>query len=109
MKMKRLVMMLMVLVAVGGEKVDLENVNMFTLPGGAFYYDLSYYSLNRESTIEVINTYFNIYNFDISSSFDVNKVFVNEDSSNSVNTYELPKEELKTDIYNGEDINDNGV
>ena len=93
----------------GGEKVDLENVNMFTLPGGAFYYDLSYYSVNREATIEVINTYFNIYNFDISSSFDPKKVFVNEDSTNSVNTYELPKEELQTDIYNGEDIDNNGV
>ena len=84
----------------GGKKVDLENINMFTLPGGAFYYDLSYYSLNRETTINVINDYFNIYDFDISGSFDTNKIFVNEDSSKSVYMYELPADELETDIFN---------
>ncbi len=84
----------------GGEMVDLENINMFTLPGGAFYYDLSYYSLNRETTIDVINKYFNIYDFDISASFDTDRIFVNEDSTNSVNMYELPMSELDTDIFN---------
>ncbi len=93
----------------GGERVDMENINMFTLPGGAFYYDLSYYSLNRESTIEIINTYFNIYDFDIASSFDSNKVFLNEDSANSVNMYELPKEELETEIYNADEIDEGTI
>ncbi|MBR6651215.1 MAG: LCP family protein [Clostridia bacterium] len=84
----------------GGESVDMENINMLTLPGGAFYYDLSYYSLNRESTIDVINKYFNIYNFDISSSFDPNKVFLNENSDKSKHMYNLPMAELETEIFN---------
>ncbi len=84
-----------------GEKaVDMENINMFTLPGGAFYYDLSYYSLNRETTVDMINKYFNIYNFDISGSFDPNKVFLNEDSDKSKYMYELPMEDLETEIFN---------
>lgn len=84
----------------GTKSVDMENINMLTLPGGAFYYDLSYYSLNRESTIDVINKYFNIYNFDISGSFDPNKVFLNEKSDKSNYMYNLPMAELETEIFN---------
>lgn len=84
----------------GGKSVDMENINMLTLPGGSFYYDLSYYSLNKETTIDVINKYFNIYNFDISGSFDPNKIFLNEDSEKSNYMYNLPMAELKTNIFN---------
>ena len=84
----------------GGKAVDMENINMLTLPGGAFYYDLSYYSLNKETTVDVINKYFNIYNFDISGSFDPDKVFLNENSDKSQHMYNLPMAELETDIFN---------
>ncbi len=93
----------------GSEKVDLENVNMFTLPGAGFYYDLSYYSLNKESVIEIINDRFNIYNYDITPSFDKNSAFVNEDSSDSVRVYNLPKDQLETEIYNGEQMDQSGL
>ncbi len=90
----------------GGAAVDMNNINMITMPGGAFFDDLSYYSLNRESTVDIINKFFNIYNFDISSSFDPNKVFLKENSEKSKYMYDLPMDKLDTDIFNaGEDGN----
>lgn len=88
----------------GGERVDLENVNMFTLPGTGFYYELSYYSLNKESTTDAVNKYFNIYDVDISSAFDKNSIFLNEDSADGKNIYTLPKSEFELNIYNGEEV-----
>lgn len=89
----------------GGAAVDMNNINMLTMPGGGFYYELSYYSLNRESTVDIINKYFNIYNFDIGSSFDPNKLFLNENSDKAVSMYNLPKDKLETDIYNAGEEN----
>ncbi len=93
----------------GKEKVDLSNVQMYTLPGNAFYYELSYYSLNKEVTADIINKYYNIYSVDITANFDRNSVFVNESSSDSKRIYNLPKEELDAEIYNAEDIDKDGV
>ena len=93
----------------GGEKVDLENVRMLTMPGGAFSYGLSYYSINKEAAAEVINTYFNVYNFDITSSFDKDGIFYTDDSESSVRIYNLPKDELETEILTGEEIDENGA
>ena len=93
----------------GGGRVDLSNVNMLTLPGASFYYDLSYYSVNKEATINVINNYFNIYTYDVTPSFDKYKVFINEDSERSVYVYDLPEAELKTEIFNGEQLDQDGL
>lgn len=88
----------------GGERVDLENVNMFTLPGTGFYYELSYFSLNKESTVDAVNKYFNIYDVDISAAFDKNSVFLFDESADGSRIYSLPKSEFELNIFNGEEV-----
>ena len=90
--------------------VDLDNVNMLTMPGISHTYDgLSYYIINREATARIIGEYYNIYNINIDSSFDKNKVFVNESVSEIYSIYNLPESEIKTDIYTGDDLDENGL
>lgn len=77
--------------------VKLEYVTMMTLPGSSFPGDdgLSYYTLNRELTLEYINDYFNIYKTPITDDvFDPNNVFWN-----SSYMYSAPAEEVKSDLY----------
>lgn len=89
-----------------GKSVDLSNIHMMTMPGTAKYYNgASYYVMNKAAVAEIINGDFNIYDFDILSSFDANQVFVAENSAEIRNLYLADKETVTTDVYDAESLN----
>ena len=93
----------------GKEKVNLKNVVMVTMPGRAFSYYGSYYSMNKESVVNIIDEYFNIYNFSVKGYFDKNTVFLPDDSDDASAIYNKPAEEFKTNIYNADEIDQDGI
>ena len=63
--------------------VDLSKISMMTVPGGTVKSNGSwYYVVNRDATLNLINTHFNIYDNDITDSiFDKSRVFTDEASA----------------------------
>ena len=92
-------------------KVDLENMNMTTIPGNAVYSSTgnSFYVINRAATLDVINTYYNIYETEITDSiFDRNSQFCLNDSKLTPYYYADP-ETVMDEMYNGQEVNDNSI
>ena len=94
--------------------VDMNNVSMMTLYGTATQTETGawYYIMNREATLDMINTYFNVYNSPITDEmFDRTQAFTDEDSDIFNRIYlaspDDPAVEVKPDIKTGEEI-DNG-
>ncbi len=85
--------------------VKLEYIKFMTLPGGSFTGaddGLSYYSLNREATIEYINNHFNVYTTPITDeTFDPDNVFFNTSY-----VYSLPKDQIDSTQYDAESLTD---
>ena len=83
--------------------VRLEYVKFMTLPGGSFAGaddGLSYYSLNREATIEFINNHFNIYTTPVTDEmFDPDNIFWN-----SSYIYSLPADQIESTLYDAESL-----
>lgn len=92
-----------------GERVDLGNIRMMTMPGSPKYHNgASYYVMNKAAVADIINTNFNIYGFDILTSFDPSQVFVAEDSAEIRNLYLADKDTVTTDIYDADSLNNQG-
>ncbi|MBR5445486.1 MAG: LCP family protein [Clostridia bacterium] len=92
-------------------KVDLENMNMTTIPGNAVYSSTgnSFYVINRAATLDVINTYYNIYETEITDSiFDRNTQFCLNDSKLTPYYY-ADAETVMDEMYNGQEVNDNSI
>ncbi len=92
-------------------KVDLENMNMTTVPGNAVYdsQNHSFYVINRAATLDIINRYYNIYQTEITDSiFDRNSLFCLNDSKLTAYYY-ADAETIMDEMYNGQDINDNSI
>lgn len=94
--------------------VDMNNVSMMTLYGTATQTETGawYYIMNRASTLDMINTYFNVYNSPITDEiFDRTQAFTDEGSAIFTSIYNAspddPAVEVKPDIMTGEEI-DNG-
>lgn len=82
--------------------VNLQYVTFMTLPGNAFWGDdqLSYYSLNKEATLEYINKYFNIYSEQVTlDQFDANGAFFNYSY-----VYSAPASDSAQFIYDAEQM-----
>ena len=87
--------------------VDLESINMTTIPGNMAG---NFYVVNREATLNVINQYFNIYYAEITDSiFDRNKLFCNIASTEACNVYFGDPEDILDGVYNAEDINKDSI
>ncbi|MBQ8642609.1 MAG: LCP family protein [Clostridia bacterium] len=92
-------------------KVDLENMNMTTIPGNAVYASngQSYYVINRAATLDIVNRYYNIYKTEITDSiFDRNTLFCLNDGKLTPYYY-ADTDTVMDEMYNGRDINDNSI
>lgn len=88
------------------KSVDMSNIQMMTMPGiPKSYNGASYYIMNKAAVAELINSNFNIYDFDIISSFDSKKVFVAENISAIRDLYLADKETVTTKIYDADSLN----
>lgn len=92
-------------------QVDLENVNMLTIPGNAAYDSRghSYYVINRVATLATINQYYNIYDTEITDGiFDRSTIFCLDDYL--LEPYYYADAETTLDgTYNAQDVNDNSI
>ena len=94
--------------------VDMDNISMMTLHGSALQTETGawYYAMNRAATLDMINTYFNVYDTPIDDDiFDSTMAFTDEDSAVFNRVYLAAPDdvavEVKPDIQTGEEI-DNG-
>lgn len=89
--------------------VDLGNMNMMTLPGKAVYANgVSYYVIYRDSTLDIINNYFNVYNSDIPDEmFDRNLFFTDGRSTAIDSIYRSDESEYV--VNNAESVDENGI
>lgn len=87
--------------------VNLEQINMMTLPGDVAG---AYYVINRSATLDIINQYFNIYNKDITDSiFDRNYTFCFTDLQYICDVYFSGSSTGYGEVYNGENINGESI
>ncbi len=85
-------------------KVDLNNIHMTTLPGNTAW---GYYVMNRKGTLDIVNTYFNIYNKEITDSiFDRYHTFCDPDDDEIMRVYDGDPSITITEVYDGEQIDD---
>ncbi len=91
--------------------VDMENISMMTLHGAALQTESGawYYCMNRAATLDMINTYFNVYSDPITDAmFDKTQAFTDEDSATFCRVYLAdPNDasvEVKPEIKTGDEI-----
>lgn len=96
--------------------VDMENISMMTLYGSALQTESGawYYCMNRAATLDMINTYFNVYSDPITDTmFDKTQAFTDEDSERFCRIYLADPDdtsvEVKPDIKTGEDIDSGDI
>ncbi|MDD6095583.1 MAG: LCP family protein [Clostridia bacterium] len=96
---------------IGTEKaVSMEDIKMFTMPGdSAMWNTASMYCMNREYVADLINEYFNIYDFDIHDSFDKDRVFTPDDGSILDEFYYADKENILFTEYNAGGLKEDGL
>lgn len=94
--------------------MDLENMTFMSAPGyspnppeGYVWY----YVINRRGTLDIINKYFNIYDFDITDSiFDKNRIFSGQYATYLTPWYNAdPSVVIGGNEHNAEDINQGGI
>ncbi|MBE6632361.1 MAG: LytR family transcriptional regulator [Ruminococcaceae bacterium] len=90
-------------------KVDLEEINMMTLPGeGAYYYGdsgTSYYVLYKEAVHKIVSDYFFVFNEEFKiKNFDIYSVFTNVYNEYINNVYSKPLEETSTEVSNADEL-----
>jgi LCP family protein required for cell wall assembly len=89
--------------------IDLSGVNMMTVPGNMDYTGV-YYVVNRDATLSAVNTYFNIYDKDITDSiFDRPKTFYDQFDAGIYETYYAPANTVIDQVYNAEDIDEDSI
>lgn len=93
--------------------VDMGNISMMTLHGAALQTETGawYYCMNREATLDMINTYFNVYDTPITEAmFDKTQAFTDEDNPAFNRIYEAAPDdvavEVKPDVKTGDEISD---
>lgn len=87
--------------------VDLESINMTTMPGNVAG---AYYVMNRASTLEIINQYFNIYNKNITDSiFDRNYLFCFTGQKYLADVYFDNTENVFDEVHNASDIDEDSI
>lgn len=91
--------------------VELSDITMMTIPGQAKSCDgASYYVMNRECVIDVMQKYYNIYKDAIDDSvFDKDRVFCNDDDEAMRGVYYAPADEISYTEHNAQDISDNDI
>ncbi len=91
--------------------IDLDNITMMTLPGLAkTCNDASYYVMNIECVIDVMQKYYNIYKTPIDDSvFDADRVFCNDSDTIMSGVYYAPADECIYVEHNAQDISDNDI
>ncbi|MBQ7599057.1 MAG: LCP family protein [Clostridia bacterium] len=89
--------------------IDLSGVNMMTVPGNMDPTGV-WYVVNRDATLAAVNTYFNIYDKDITDSiFDRPKTFYDQYSPGIYETYFSPANTVIDQVYNGADIDEDSI
>lgn len=94
-------------------KTDMSKIRMITLPGNdARAYVTSgqwYYVLYREDTLEIINTFFNVYTTDITNEmFDPEHKFAGEEFEHVASIYVTPYTGyIKNHVFTAEEIDKN--
>ncbi len=87
--------------------IDLENINMMTLPGNVTG---AYFVVNRAATLEAINQYFNIYEKEISDSiFDRNFTFNLYSDEWISASYYADSDVIYDGIYNAQSIDEESI
>lgn len=87
--------------------VDLESINMTTMPGNVAG---AYYVMNRAAALEIINKYFNIYNKDITDSiFDRNYLFCFTSQQYLADVYFDKTENVFDEVHNACDIDKDSI
>ena len=93
-----------------GDAVKAENISLMTMPGIAQMYDgASYYILNKEYATELVNKYYNIYDFDITTSFDKKERFTTSYNSLLKDCYFTPKDNVTLTVYTAGSLEENGL
>ncbi len=92
-------------------EVDLEKINMMSMVGrGASGSGLSYWIMVRKNMCEMINTYFNIYDFDITDAiFDPDRIFTNTTNYSHFNSIYTNQSIATTDPHNADEINKDSI
>ncbi len=92
------------------DSVDMKNIKMFTMPGSdAMWEGASMYCMNKEYTAEIMNEYFNIYDFDITGSFDRDGVFVTPYETVLTPIYYSDKEYAYFSEYDANTLREDGL
>ncbi len=87
--------------------VDLESINMTTMPGNTAG---AYYVMNRAAALEVINKYFNIYTKEITDSiFDRNYLFCYTEQKYLADVYFSDAANVFDDVHNAGDIDEDSI
>lgn len=87
--------------------IDLENINMLTIPGNMVG---DYYVLNRSAALGTVNKYFNIYEKEISDSiFDRKSTFNFKYDSDTTSAYYADSDYTYDDMYNAKMIDDDSI
>lgn len=91
--------------------VDLEQINMMSMIGRATSGDgISYYVMVRKNMREMINTYFNIYDFEITDSiFDSERIYTNTTNFSHFNSIYTIQNISTTDPHNANDLNNDSI
>lgn len=92
-------------------EVDLDKINMMSMVGrGASGDGISFYVMVRKNMCEMINTYFNIYDFDITDSiFDPERIFTNTGKFSYFNSIYTNPSITTNDPHNADDINNDSI
>lgn len=91
--------------------VNMNDIKLMSMIGGGAMGDgLSYYVMVRKNMREMINLYFNIYDFEITDSiFDPNKAFTSKYRYQNFNNIYNNTSISTTDPYNAGDLNEDSI
>ena len=93
-----------------GDGVKLENISLMTMPGNATMYDgASVFVMNKAYVAQLINEYYNIYDYNITSAFDKNEFFVTREQSVVRDIYSADKESVTLTVYTAGSLDENGL
>ncbi len=92
-------------------EVNLGQINMMSMVGRSTSGDgISYYVMVRKNMREMINTYFNIYDFEITDSiFDTDRIFTNTANFSHFNSIYTNPNISTSDPHNANDLNNDSI
>ena len=87
----------------------MSNIRMMTLDGDGYRGGV-YYIMCRETTLNVMNTYFNVFETPIPDRlFDIDLIFAESENTEMLNYYRSPGKTVDEITKTAEDINNNGI